>query len=634
MERAKHSIWLQGKYEALEGMLSEYKADKLFGQIRDAVILADAYSGRVILWNPAAEKVFGYSSSEALGMQIETLVPEYLKDQHHAGMVRYRESGRGPHIDSGMPLELLAVRKDGQEIRVELYLNHLEPGNGAESSERYVMAVVRDASHREEAEELLRDSEERMRGLAEATFEGILITEKGRILDANRALFEMLDYKPVDAIGRLVLEFVAPEYRELVERNMLGGYAEPYEIVGISSSGARIDLEVRGRAFSYRGRPVRVTALRDIGERKKSQEARARLAAIIESSGEAIIGKTLEGTITSWNAGAREIYGYTEEEALGSPISILAPPEQPDEIMKILKRVCRGERVENREIVRVRKDGSRLHASITISPVRDAFGEVIGASTIAHDVTERKTAEEEIRRLNQTLEERVNERTERLAESEQRLKELVGKIVAAQEEERQRVAYDIHDGLTQVAIATHQTLQVFAQRHPPGSIVEEGDLDRSLALAQRVVREARHVIEDLRPTSLDDFGLVAALRLEAEELKEEGWEISLEEDLGEERLNTKTETALFRVAMEALTNVRKHSRVTHATIKLSRHPGAVRLEVTDKGRGFDPSAFFSRSRGEKVGLAGMRERVALLGGRLEIKSNPGKGTTVIAEVPL
>lgn len=106
------------------------------------------------------------------------------------------------------------------------------------------------------------------------------------------------------------------------------------------------------------------------------------------------------------------------------------------------------------------------------------------------------------------------------------------------------------------------------------------------------------------------------------------------EDLGEERLTPETETALYRVGMEALTNVRKHSRTTRATVQLSRRPGAVRLEVADKGRGFDPSAASRGGRGEKVGLAGMRERVALLGGHLQIKSQPGKGTTVVAEVPL
>jgi PAS domain S-box-containing protein len=616
---------------------------RLFERVRDAVIVAEARSGRVLLWNSAAEKVFGYSSSEALGMRVETLVPEYLKDQHRTGMTRYGESGHGPHIDSEALLELPAVRKDGQKIQVELSLNPLESNNGANGSgntngsqdeERYVLAVVRDVSRRREAEEALKESEERMRGLADAAFEGILITDGGEILDANRAFFEMLGYKPVDVIGHSALEFVAPEYRELVRENMFGGYEDPYEMAGVNAAGERVELEVRGRAFFYRGRPVRVSTLQDIGERKRAQEARARLATIVESSDDAIIGKTLDGVITSWNSGARQIYGYTPEEAVGSPVSILAPPERLGEITEMLEGIKRGERLEDFETVCVRKDGTRLHASITVSPVRDSSGEVIGASTIARDITERKKADEEIRRLNQTLETRVAERTERLAENERRLKELAGKLVAAQEEERRSVAYEIHDGLTQVAIAAHQNLQAFAQKHPPGTPVEEGSLDRALALVQRVVREARHVIEDLRPTTLDDFGLAAALCQEVEELREEGWEIFCEEGLGDERLVPETETALYRVGMEALTNVRKHSRTTRATVKLSRRPGAVRLEIADTGRGFDPSAASRGGRGEKVGLAGMRERVALLGGRLQINSQPGKGTTVVAEIPL
>ncbi|MDQ4106435.1 MAG: PAS domain S-box protein [Actinomycetota bacterium] len=615
----------------------EFGIGTLFERVRDAVIVAEAHSGRVLLWNPAAEKVFGYSSSEALGMRVEALVPEYLKGQHRTGMTRYAESGRGPHIDSETLLDLPAVRKDGREIRVELSLNPLDSGNGAngsEDEERYVLAVVRDVSRRKEAEEALNESEERMRGLADAAFEGILITERGEILEANRAFFEMLGYEPRDVIGHSALEFVAPEYRELVQKNMLSGYEEPYEIAGINAAGERVDLEVRGRAFSYRGRTVRVTALQDIGERKQAQEAQARLAAIVESSDDAIIGKTLEGVITSWNSGARKIYGYTPEEAVGRSISILVPEDRPDEITGILERIRRGESIENRETVRARKDGSRLHVSITVSPIRNSSGEIVGASTIARDITERKKADEEIKRLNETLEKRVAERTERLAESERRLKELVGKLVAAQEEERRSVAYEIHDGLTQIAIAAHQTLQVFAQKHPPGTPVQERSLDRALVLAQRVVREARHVIEELRPTSLDDFGLAAALRLEIEELREEGWEISLEEDLREERLEPETETALYRVAMEALTNVRKHASTTRAAVRLSRRPRVVRLEVKDEGRGFNTAAPFRRGRGEKVGLAGMRERVALLGGRLQINSHPGKGTTVIAEIPL
>ncbi len=236
---------------------------------------------------------------------------------------------------------------------------------------------------------------------------------------------------------------------------------------------------------------------------------------------------------------------------------------------------------------------------------------------------------------NETLEEQVAERTVQLVESERRLKDLVGKLVVAQEEERRRVAFEVHDGLTQVAVAAHQHLQAFADDHPPGSKVEPGELDRVLELVQRTVREARRIIENLRPTALDDFGLATAVRQQIEELRNEGWEIDYEEDLEEERLPVEVETALYRVAQEALTNVRKHARITRARVALSYWGRKVRLKVRDEGRGFDPSAVpMDDGPGERVGLSSMRERVALLGGELRIISKPGAGTCLVAEVPL
>ena len=626
--------------DALDVHPEELGIGSLFEKVRDAVVVAEAKSGRVVLWNPAAEEVFGYPPSEALTMRVEELVPRYLKDRHQAGINRYGRTGSGPHVDSRSLLELPAVKKGGEEIWVELSLNPIEAEGAAEGEaeggRRYVLAIVRDVTRRKRAEEALRESEERTRGLADAAFEGILISDEGQILEVNRALLGMFGYEEHEVVGRSALQFVAPEYRDLVRRNLLSDHEEPYEIVGLDRAGGRVDLEVRGRAFSYEGRPVRVTALRDVTERKRAEEFKTRLAAIVDSSDDAIISKTLEGTITSWNRGAERIYGYDAGEILGKPISVLAPPERHDEILRILERVGRGEKVEHHETLRVRKDGSKIRASVTVSPIRDAKGEIVGASAIARDTTERKRAEDEIRRLNEKLEGRVAERTERLAESERRLKELVGKLITAQEEERRRVAYEVHDGLTQVAIAAHQHLQVFADDHPPGSLVEEGDLDRALSLAKRVVREARHVIEDLRPTALDDFGLAAALRLEAEELTSEGWKIAYEDEgLGEIRLAPETETALYRVAQEALNNARKHAGVKEACMKLVRRPGKVRLEVTDEGRGFDPSSSSRNGgRGERVGLAGMRERVGLLGGKFHITSAPGSGTSVVVEVPL
>jgi signal transduction histidine kinase len=222
-----------------------------------------------------------------------------------------------------------------------------------------------------------------------------------------------------------------------------------------------------------------------------------------------------------------------------------------------------------------------------------------------------------------------------IAERERRLQDLVRRLQVAQEEERRRVAYEIHDGLAQVAASAHQHLQTFADYHTPDSRSERESLERTVELVQRTVREARRLIAGLRPTVLDDFGLAQALRLEVEALRGEGWQVSYEEDIGDRRLPSQIETALFRVAQEALTNIRKHAGRAPVSVSLEQQGDAVRLEVRDRGRGFDASNLQERPRpGERVGLLSMHERVALLHGRSSVESQPGEGTRVIAEVPL
>ena len=222
-----------------------------------------------------------------------------------------------------------------------------------------------------------------------------------------------------------------------------------------------------------------------------------------------------------------------------------------------------------------------------------------------------------------------------LGEREHQLQTLVGRLLVAQEEERRRVAYDVHDGVAQVAASTHQHLQAYARYHRPRSPAARLDLERALEMARRTVGEARRVIADLRPTVLDDFGLSTALRRQVDALRAEGWQVSYEEALGPERLPPAVETALFRVAQEALTNVRKHAGTTRVHLSLRRKGRAVRLEVQDWGQGFRPTApRDAAGPGERVGLPGMQERVALLGGRCRVQSRPGAGTRVVAEVPL
>jgi signal transduction histidine kinase len=224
---------------------------------------------------------------------------------------------------------------------------------------------------------------------------------------------------------------------------------------------------------------------------------------------------------------------------------------------------------------------------------------------------------------------------EKLAERERELHDLVGRLIVAQEEERRRVAYEVHDGFTQMAAAAYRRLALFAEHRPPEDAQDREELEDAVALVRRTVGEARRVIANLRPTTLDDFGLATAVRMQAEELRAEGYKTTYEETLGEARLPATLETAFFRVAQEALTNVRKHAETERVRVAIGRRNGSVRLEVTDWGRGFTPAEIKQDAGpGERVGLSSMRERIALLDGTLEVRSEPGNGTSVVAEVPL
>ena len=176
-------------------------------------------------------------------------------------------------------------------------------------------------------------------------------------------------------------------------------YIEPLHTLAITdlSDAARLTLFIVGGSFiswicgSLRTANLRANDL--IRLREKTAEVHSQLAAIVESSDDAIIGKTLEGTITSWNRGAEKIYGYTASEVVGRPITIIAPPERYQEMEQILENIRRGERVDHSETTRVRKDGTPIDISLTVSPTKDASGKAIGASALARDITDRKQRE-------------------------------------------------------------------------------------------------------------------------------------------------------------------------------------------------------------------------------------------------
>jgi PAS domain S-box-containing protein len=256
-------------------------------------------------------------------------------------------------------------------------------------------------------------SEEKYRTLVETSFDGIVIHQNGIIVYANATAVRLLGAGSADEfLGKSALSFVHPDCHAVVTERMASAMnGEPQQIVHekfLRADGNIIDVDVVAIPFLWKNAPAVHIVFRDITERKKaddalrqSEEKNRWLAAIVESSDDAIIGKTLDGIITSWNAGAEKIYGYPAREVIGKSIVLLIPPGRENELPGILEKIRRGEHISHYETIRIRKDAKVIQISLTISPILDTEGHIAGASTIARDITGRKVAEEHLKKAEE-----------------------------------------------------------------------------------------------------------------------------------------------------------------------------------------------------------------------------------------
>jgi two-component system sensor histidine kinase UhpB len=375
--------------------------------------------------------------------------------------------------------------------------------------------------------------------------------------------------------------------------------------------------------------------------RLKADRAVGLLAAIVDSSDDAIVSKTLGGVITSWNAGAERLFGYTANEAVGQHISMLIPADRIDEEAVIIERIKQGQRIEHFDTVRVRKDKKTLDISLTISPIRDSSGKIIGASKIGRDITQRKQVERELREseeryrtLADALDTQVQFRTQELERRNQELRQLSALLLQSQDAERRHIARELHDSAGQTLTALALQLAEIGEDATKDPAVAKS-MQNAEELVQHLAREIRTTSYLLHPPLLDETGISSALSWYVQGLAERsGLKIDLQLPDNLERLPPEMELVIFRLVQESMTNIHRHSGSKTALIRLEREETTVRVKVEDQGRGMSPERLAAiQSQGSGVGIRGMRERVRHFGGDLVIESN-GSGTKVYATLPM
>jgi len=598
---------------------------------------------RVQLFTPRARDIFNLIPAD-VGRGISDITSKLEQDH----LIEYAERV----LERLEPLEHTVRTKEGL-----VFLLHISPYRTTDNRIDGVVLAFTDITERYRAEEQFR------RAIEAAPIPVIMHAEDGEVLEVSQAWTSLTGYSLTDV----------PTFDAWLTRAYGEGAAEVrqhmQELITEQRSTLKVELPVRTRDGDLRywifsasspgilrdGRRYFVGMAVDITERKSAEaffrESDERLRLMMESVEDyAIMMLDAEGRIEMWNSGAERVFGYTVEEVIGQHAAIIFTPEDRRREMPVkeMENARQTGRAAD-ERWHVRKDGSRFYVSGVLSALHDADGAVIGYVKIARDLTQQRQIEEELRRANDELEARVRERTFELAKVNESLRDeiteriqtekdrvrLLRQIVRAQEDERRRIARDIHDQVGQQMTALRLNLAALEQGYSGDKKVRE-KLEQTKTIAERLDADVDFLAWELRPAALDDIGLAGAMRsFVGQWSKHSGVEAQFHTSgLDKEPLSPETETNLYRILQEALNNTMKYAQARRVDVLLERRHNQVVLIVEDDGVGFDPHQEASTDGDKGMGLIGMRERTALVGGTLQIESKPQAGTTIFARVPV
>jgi PAS domain S-box-containing protein len=619
--KAQEELEESAKREALlraEADLERKRLQEIMAQAPAAMGLLNGPEHRWSYVNQHYVRVTGRNSpSDFIGKTLEESLPESETQVFRKLLDEVYRTGE-PYFGQEMKVTLNRMEQPS-----EVYFDFVyQPVRNSAGQVEDILVHAVEVTGKVLAGKIIAESEERLRlaqGAAQiGTWEWDAVNGTSRLSPELHRIFASDANDPRHA--QVWAERVHPEDAERVQQLMQKGYAEGEMEFEYRYQNPRTGtrwLYCKGRRGEGESRMLGV--VQDVTERNAAEEARRRLAAIVESSDDAIVSKDLNGIVTSWNACAEKTFGYTAEEIVGKPITTIIPPELQDDERRILATIARGERIEHFETVRMKKNGDRIDVSLTISPIKDEDGRVLGAAKIARDITQRKRTE------------RALQLTEKLAS--------VGRLAAT-------VAHELNNPLEAVTnfIFLAQTTENLPEIAKEYLTLADRELERVSHIAQQTLGFYRDTsaatVVDIRE-SLDDVLRIFESKLRYKSINVD---VSAERGLKIEALGGEVRQVFSNLISNAIDASPSHGVIkVHAKTVSKQSESYAQITFADVGSGipdrlkssiFNPFFTTKSDVGTGLGLWVSKSLVEKHRGRIAFRTQRGKGTVFTVQFPL